>query len=333
MTLSDSKSFACSDELISSFDGPCCQNYPTVSEVFSRIWNYTQVLPKKSSLSHFLPNKGPSSKSPGFQKAHCTSCASGTCWKCCRREGGGGTAKSRANSVVPHDCLPLNPTHTSCTCYKDYKVRDAFWITYGTLLWISRRKCGSWSPYTFTSHDFYDLPSHLKTCFAGCRCHQTCTDFGCKEHLARYHFLRPQKRAGGIGDIHNPHIHKQALVLHNPHLRKCVFRVFFSPELSLDGGFKHFLIFTSTGKIPILTNIFANGLVQPPTRSWFSDKSQQCPIDRRQQWRWFSKLNGAEFYHCPTLYFQDYSFSLEVQPPFFVVFELSGFAGWSSPCR
>ena len=34
---SDSKSVACSDESISSFDGPCCQSYSTVSEVFSRI--------------------------------------------------------------------------------------------------------------------------------------------------------------------------------------------------------------------------------------------------------------------------------------------------------
>ena len=35
---------------------------------------------------------------------------------------------------------------------------------------------------------------------------------------------------------------------------------------SLVGRFKHFFVFTPTwGKIPILTFIFSNGLVQPPT--------------------------------------------------------------------
>lgn len=139
MNDSGSKRFACSDELIW---------WPMFAKLHPSV-------PKKEFVVPLLPNKSPSLKDPGFEKAHCTSCASRTCWKCCCREGGGGTAKSRANSVVPHDCLPFFSTHRPCTCYKDYKVRDAFWITYCTLAWISRRKCGSWSPYTFTSHDFF----------------------------------------------------------------------------------------------------------------------------------------------------------------------------------
>ena len=35
------------------------------------------------------------------------------------------------------------------------------------------------------------------------------------------------------------------------------------------GGFKHFYFHPYLGKIPILTHIFSDGLVQPPTSSYF----------------------------------------------------------------
>lgn len=82
------------------------------TQLFQKSFLVSETIPKCSQKRVCCPTfaqHSPSSKIPGFQKAHCTSCASGTCWKCCCREGGGRTAKSRQTQWCLMIFLPFFP--------------------------------------------------------------------------------------------------------------------------------------------------------------------------------------------------------------------------------
>ena len=168
MNDSDSKSIACSDELMFSFDGPCFQNYPTVSEIVFCFWNYTPSVPKEVFVVPLRPNKSPWWKIPFSKGSLLIMCERNVLEVLLQR-------RWRKNCIEPG-----KPSGASWffTILFHPQVLHLLWsarcfkINLLYFTWEIPKKMWELKSYTFPSNDFYDLPSNLKTCFAGCRCHQ-----------------------------------------------------------------------------------------------------------------------------------------------------------------